>query len=291
MIVSNTEVSTHNLCERQHWYRFNQSLEPRHFSVNSPIGLGIIGHAALERYYLVFLEGGSVDDAKQVAMDYLKAEALRLSDDFLQLMKLTHLVQLIDAYAEYYRVEPFKVLAVEKVYQTHVAGNINYGLKLDLLVEWLTGVERGSIVIVDHKFVYNFKSRAELEMDCQLPKYTKTLRDNGYDISHSVFNQIRYREMKAPEPTDLFKRSRMDSTKYEIGKMWEEQYQTALRIANPSSDYPIRTQHLLTCRGCFFQSLCKADLQGLDTVNMRIADYKPSEYGYVDMIDTGAHFS
>lgn len=298
MIVSNTEVSTFNLCEYQHDIRFNRSLEPRYLSVNTPLGMGILGHEAFEAYYLEMLEGSPVETSLKAARAVLEAKISWIQEnepeEFQQLIKIAHLIELFEAYAEFYRQEPFRVLAVEKVYQTNIAPGIEYGLKLDLLVEWLKGIDAGELVIIDHKFVYNFKSRAELEMDCQLPKYTKTLRDNGLHVSHSIFNQVRYRELKAPGPTDVFLRMRMDSSPRKIKNIWAEQRETAEKIKErregTSDENPVRTLHILACRYCLFQGLCETELDGRDSTSMQITDFKDSTYGYVDMTQAGDIF-
>lgn len=296
--MSNTEVGTFNICEYQHGIRFNESLEPRFLSVNTPLGTGILGHAALEAYYMEMMEGSPIETSLKAARAVLEAKIAWIQEnepeEFQQLIKIAHLIELIEAYTEYYRVEPFKVLAVEKTYSTGIAKDLNYGLKLDLLVEWQTGINRGAPVIIDHKFVYNFKSRSELEMDCQLPKYTYVLRGEGIPVSHSYFNQVRYRQLKAPKPTDIFLRMAMESTPTEIKQIWAEQKETALKIQarrnGEDTSLPVRTLHILACRYCLFEGLCKTRLMGNDTKAMEIVDFKPSEYGYVDMTQAGDMF-
>jgi hypothetical protein len=293
MITSNTEVTTYNLCEQQHHYRFVENIEPRYISVNTPLGIGILGHDAFKLYYLEMMNGSTIDVCLKAARSVLEAKINWIlenqPEDMVAISRIANLIKVFQAYAFHYVREPFKVIAVEKEYQTSINSAINYGIRLDLLVQWLKGEYAGEYVNIDHKFVYNFKKRPELEMDCQLPKYQKTLRDNGIRISHSYFNQVRYREMKDPKPSDLFRREKMESTPIEIKKIWSEQEETALRIYE-KRDKPVRTMHLLTCRGCMFQGLCKAELLGLDTTKMRIADFQQSTYGYMDMTSVGEWF-
>lgn len=297
IVVSNTQISTKNLCERQHHYRFVQNgtgIEPSYLAVNTPLGTGLLGHSALEAYYTVIKDGGSAKDALVAAKEILTFEVIRLITDepeqFEQLARVNHLLQLLEAYAEHYRNEPFKVLEVEKVFSTSITPDISYGMKTDILVEYTRGDLRGELAVWDHKFVFNFKSEAELNLDVQLPKYIKVLQDNGYPVRRGVFNQLRYREMKDPTFEQLFKRSKLpDPKQIEIDTIWDEQKDTAEEIA-AGIPKPRRTQHMLTCKYCPFTGICKTELMGNDISTTIKAEFRPTTYGYTDFVLAGDVF-
>lgn len=291
MIISNTRVTTRNLCKRMDYYRFILNIEPRVFP--HYIDTGLLGHSALEIYYSFMRDGSPVDECKKAALNFLREQA-KLSikeapEDFERIQRINYLVWLIDGYAEFYRVEPFKVLEVEKVYTASITTDINYGMKLDTLVEFTSGKYRGDLVVMDHKFVYNFKSIVEIQMDAQLPKYIKTLQDNGYTVTKGLFNQLRRREMKNPQPEDLFRRSWLKTNKAESEQIWREQTNTAIKIYSDSrisidtiKDDAVRTLSLIVCRSCMFADLCKAELNGDNVTNLLTSNYKQSTYGYTE---------
>jgi hypothetical protein len=294
MIISNTQVSMKNLCDKAHHFRFvrdSHGYEPKKFPI--PIYRGILGHSALEQYYLQLKDGKPVEECRDAALSVLDNEIRIISTETPEEFELIKIViqlrQLIEAYAEVYRKEPFRVLEVEQEYQTSVGlrEDIKYGLKLDLLVEMTSGQYRGDLVVVDHKFVYNFKTTLDIEMDAQLPKYIYTLRQNGYTVTKGMFNQVRTRGLKNPGPEDLYRREWLKSSKAEVSQIWDEQSITAARIADDInwSRTSIRTLSLLVCRSCMFQGPCKAELNGDDVTQMLEANYQKSSYGYSDLSD------
>lgn len=288
MIISNSEVASKNLCDKQHDFRFNKLLQPR--TVSGPLGLGILGHEAFEAYYNEMMQGSPVDLCKKAAHSVLHAEIVRTStetpEDYERLQDIAYLVKLFDGYAEVYRQEPFRILAVEKEYQTPISDDIYYGLKLDLLVEFISGKYRGDFVVVDHKFVYNFKTQLDIDMDAQIPKYIKVLRDHDIIVTKGLFNQVRYRRMKAPQPSDIYQRSWLKANKEETEQIWKEQLIVAKQIVRAREDpsyVPIRTLSLLVCRSCSFQAPCKAELNGDNIDKMLAANYIKSTYGYKEL--------
>jgi hypothetical protein len=279
MIISNAQISTHNMCEKAHDLRYNRNKEPKKLA--PALYRGVIGHSALESYYTVLKNGGTVDEALAAALAVLDGEIARIAvetpEEFITIQDIFKLRTLIEAYSYMYRVEPFKVLEVEKAYTTPVDQGIEYILRLDLLVEMTAGEYRGDFVVVDHKFVFNFKSARDIQMDAQLPKYIKTLRENGILVTKGLFNQLRTRELKAPKPTDLFRRDWLKSNTKETEQIWTEQAYTAHQIRrdreNPAY-LPRRNLNYMVCRYCAFQGPCKAELDGSDITQLLEANYK-----------------
>lgn len=285
-VVSNTEVTTKAVCDRQHFYRFTLGIEPLPGNLSPALYRGIIGHEALEVYYTHLMNGQSVEQARLAALEYLEQVTMKVvmetPEDTDRIILLSELSLLIDSYSRYYGAEPFEVIAVEMVYQAPIGENLFYGMKLDVLIKYTSGQFRGDYCIFDHKFVYNFKDAPELEMDGQMPKYQKTLRENGIIVSKAVFNQLRYRKMKDPSPNDLFRRTpaRLNPTK--TAAIWDEQKEIAQKIVDDEAAQkrPIRTLSLLVCRNCHFYELCNADMMGQNTEQMINANYQKSTYGY-----------
>jgi CRISPR/Cas system-associated exonuclease Cas4 (RecB family) len=289
VVVSNTQVTAKNLCDRAHKYRFIDDIEPK--QLPPALYRGLLGHSALEQYYLLLKDGKSVDECQKAALAVIDAELMRLAKyspyEFQQIDLVMKLRKLINDYAFVYKEEKFKVLEVEKEYRTPVDDDIDYALRIDILVEMTAGEFRGDFVVVDHKFVYNFKTPLDIAMDAQLPKYIYTLRKNGIIVTKGMFNQIRTREIKDPGLSDLYKRSWVKSKPAETARIWKEQKDTAHRIQRDKDNGtdPVRTLSLLVCRQCLFQKVCKAELDGDDVTQMIKANYQKSTYGYTDLSD------
>lgn len=281
MIISNAQISTKLLCDKAHDYRYRLNKEPK---VLAPaLYRGVLGHSALETYYRNIKDGKTVDESRGAALSVLDKEISRIAsetpEEFERVQLVLKLRKLIEAYAEVYRIEPFKVLEVEQDYRTPVDLDVEYVLRLDLLVEMTKGEYRGDLVVTDHKFVYNFKSALDIQMDAQLPKYIKTLRENGYFVTKGMFNQVRTRDLKNPKIEDLFRRDIFKSNKDEIEQIWTEQKIVANQISNNAKNpgyVPVRTMSLQVCRFCAFQGPCKAELNGDDVTQLLEANYQES---------------
>jgi hypothetical protein len=279
MIISNAQITTKNLCDKAHFFRYTLNKEPKKLA--PVLYRGVLGHSALEAYYREMQDGSSVEVCRSAALAVLDKEIARIAqespEEFEQVKTVIALRKLIEAYAEVYRKETFKVLEVEHDYSVPVNDDINYVLRLDLLVEMTSGEFRGDLVVVDHKFVYNFKTALDIQMDAQLPKYIKALRASGHVVSKGMFNQIRTRNLKNPQPEDLYRRDWLKSSKAEIEQIWIEQKQVALQIAADNSNpqhTPVRTMNYLVCRFCAFQGPCKAELNGDNVTQFLEANYK-----------------
>lgn len=287
----------YNTCKRQHYYRFGLGIEPTFWNLGMALQRGIIGHEALDAYYTLMKQGYSVDDCKEAAFDVLKqwtAKIVTEAPEQLDLFKMiAHLTELIEVYAEVYRVEPFKVLETEGFFKTSLNNEHHYGMRLDLLVEFTSGKYRGDFAVMDHKFLYNFKSDKELKMDGQLPKYVKTVRDNGYTITKGIFNQIRWRSLKAATTEDIFKREILTSTVVETDRIWKEQTRASNEIAEYKAmpvkefaDKAVRNlSPFITCKYCYFSDICKTELEGRDITPAISANFQPNTYGYLDMAE------
>jgi len=276
--VSNTRTTAHNTCTRQEHYMYNMKITPRESGIARY--RGVMGHEALAEYYRKMQAGYPLEECLKAAINVLKVETMRIAEDSAEdpekVLVLMQIKKLLQGYANYWSVEPFKVIAIEETMTAPINDDVEYLMILDLLVEMTSGPYKGSLVVIDHKFVYNFKSKVELELDGQLPKYIKTCRENGYFVTRGLFNQIRYREQKDQSPEKYFSRQDLQSTKTEWETIWSEQSETAIEIA--AGDRPIRRSlNPYVCKGCDFAQLCKAELRGDDITMLVNTQYKPRE--------------
>lgn len=292
--ISNTQVGMFNTCQYSEYLRFGVGIEPQQHMLSPALKRGLLGHEAFQVFYQLKKDGHSNEECLEAALDVIKGDLVSL--DPISMMKFADIYEkLITLFKNYFRaypVDPFEVLEIEKVYRTKITDDISYGLRLDILGRYTKGEHYGSLVLIDHKFVYNFKTQAELDMDAQLLKYGKTLRDNGLKVYKGLFNQLRYRALKNPEPHAIYRRDPVRATQIETDRVWDEQKQVAEKIAERRA-LPLSEQKRLAirnlsphiCRGCYFQTICKLDLQGRDTTNAVIANYQKNTYGYTELVD------
>lgn len=276
--VSNTRTTAHNTCTRQEYYMYDMKITPREIGIARY--RGIMGHEAMAEYYRAMMNGLPLEECLKAAINVLKKETMRIAEDSAEdpekVIVLMQIKKLLQGYMNHWRIEPFKVLAVEETMTAPINDDVEYLMILDLLVEMTSGPNKGSLAVIDHKWVYNFKSKVELELDAQLPKYIKTCRENGYFVTRGIFNQIRYREQKDQSPDKYYSRQELKSTKTEWETIWAEQTETAIEIV--SGDRPIRRSlNPYLCKGCDFAQLCKAELRGEDITMLVNTQYKPRE--------------
>lgn len=293
MIVSNTEISMYNTCERSHFYRFVMNIEPQPKNLSIPLKRGILGHAALDRYYSAIKDGTTAEEAaeyaKKVVLDGMSKALVEEGTD-LDVIIYKQLIKLFEGYHKVYKHEPFEVIELETVHTVPIAPGIEYGLRLDMLVRMVEGALAGQLVLIDNKFVYNFKTKAELDMDCQLPKYARTLRENGLPAYKKMFNELRHRQLKEPAPTDVYRRMYTETTDVESDRIWREQRATAIQIVKKREDpekyraEAVRNLSPYICRGCPFQRICKLELQGKSLKNEIIMNFQPNTYGYNNLM-------
>jgi hypothetical protein len=295
VIVSNTEVMMKGSCGKQHYYRFGLDIEPRFNSLGPAIARGLIGHAVLDSYYVALQAGVPHHDAVNEAWDTLNEKlawvVVNWPEDTDLIKLISKLKTLLNGYFNLYRNDTFKVHAVEKFFRTPITPDAEYGMRLDLLMEMTSGEYRGDFFVVDHKFVYNFKTPKELTMDGQLSKYVKTVRANGYIVTKGMFNQLRYRELKEPKLDDIYKRTIVRASKVKTDNIWKEQEKSTIEISKLKklplaewSEAATRNLSPFVCKYCHFQTLCNLELEEQDISTELKTNFQPNTYGYTDAI-------
>lgn len=280
MLISNSRTNTFLTCQRKEYYAFRERLQPLHKNYGKALTRGIIGHAALEAYYHMKQAGYDKEHCTAVAIEQVNIaidDIPEFTKEFLQLQDV------LLAYIDLYWDEEWEILEVEQKHQSFFDNStveIKYDMRLDLLVK--IGKD---IVLVDHKFVYNFFNDKELKMNSQTRKYIKCLRDSGIPVKKAILNQIRYRELKNPNSEKCFRRTPVISSNTEIDNVATEHNKVATEIYKlhqlPIEEHKSRTTMHIdknTCTYCAFQPLCKDFLQGIDSTGTKAVLYQDNEY-------------
>lgn len=285
MIISNSEVDIFNTCERKWWYGFAQGIRSKYAS--EALSYGVLGHRALESYYKALKEGESWADARAAGMAEVSqymGNGLTTGDYKDDVDIATVVGQRFMLYTEKYRNDGWRILEVEKTFKTSsLAEGIEYAMTCDLLVEETKGPFTGEVIPVDHKWCYNFWLDIEIELHPQLPKYIKTLRDNGYPVKRGMLNEIRYRA----NAKKLFERAPVNPNEEAIRQIQEEEARAAKLIeyytrqgVAASGTLVRRKMQRTVCRNCPYNLVCKMELYGEDPTRVMVSNFEPNTYGY-----------
>lgn len=200
--VSHSEVDSYLLCRRKHYYGYTLSL--RRVRESMSLAMGSLGHKLLETFYAHILEHTDLKDqanaevwdaAVEAATEVFRQE---VKDGFEQPDNRADLLELFLRYVEHEALirEGWTILAVEKKF------NLEYDpdnqLRYPFVVDLIARDPKGKIVVIDHKFVYDFYSYEDSQMQPQIPKYIGALRGLGFKVDYGAYNMLRTRKVSGP---------------------------------------------------------------------------------------------
>jgi hypothetical protein len=255
----------------------------------------------LEAYFLNFLhlmpgeKTPEVWEAAEKAAWRVYGNYLKDAVDF-QDEVLLELRPLMKRYFEYSRNYPGKsaynsstrdwiILQVEQYYDLDFTDEFKYVARLDLVARI-----DGRVVIIDHKFIYNFWSQDKLDLNPQLPKYVGVMRNNGIRVDEVMVNQIRYRPKKKPPfytDEEMFRNSFYVPTPEEINNHFREQIiisRDVVEWRNKPLDerarLATRVLNDMVCQSCPVKSLCIMGLKGINFANEIKINFRENTYNY-----------
>lgn len=294
-LISNSEVDARLTCERKHLFSFIFERESKHKSRS--LNIGIVGHEVLAIYYKALQAGLSRADAEQEAMKYLTklfmAEEYPPDD-----LATVHI--LISRYiAQDTLAGNVRILEVETDFYLPINNDYWYAMRLDLLVEALVGSMRGKVLLVDHKFTYDFYSTDDLKLNPQMPKYVVAVRNAGYPVHEAYINQLRTRFPSHLIPKkgneDLFSRMPVGITRERVKSALSHQMKMSERIIE-FRKMPLELQieesvpvlNKMICRNCPFKNACEMVEDGMSVERALGPEYKKRTYGYSKAIEDGS---
>lgn len=275
--ISNSGVSTWLVCQKQYYYRYDLGLEAN--TRSEALDRGVLGHEVLAVYYKAIQRGISHDDAVKNAEAFLGQFMAGGSSFDLGIVLDVHRV--LSGYWPIAAKDNWRILQVEEEFNVFLTPEFDFTMRLDLLVHDL---DDGKIKIVDHKFVYNFKTEEEVSLDPQLPKYIGALRANNVKVDEAVFNQLRYRKIKDPA-ANLYARKSFVPSNSKVVNIIRDQITASQEIVKWKA-LPLETRakhskrilNLMVCRGCSMKLLCAAELDGAPIDYLVATEYKKKEH-------------
>lgn len=297
--VSNSMVVTFQTCKQRYHLCYDLNLEPK--LPGTALYRGTVGHAMLEAYFLNFLhlmpgeKTEEIWDRAEKAAWRVYGNYLKISEDFQDevLLDLRPIMQRYFKYARGYEgktafnsnTRDWIILQVEKYYDLDLTDDFKYVARLDLVARI-----NGRVVIVDHKFIYNFWTQDKLDLNPQLPKYVGIMRNNGIRVDEVMVNQIRYRPKKRPPyytDEEMFKYAFYTPTVGEVNNHLREQIKISRDVVTwreqPMEERALNATRLLNdmvCQSCPVKSLCIMGLKGVNISAEMAAHYQPNTYDY-----------
>lgn len=279
-VVSNSEAGTWLLCKRKYYYQYDLALE----SLNPPkyFFRGKLVHLAHEYYYKARMGGKSHDEAveegKQAFVAAIEADRNGENMNDIAILR-TMMLRYWDEVARY---DDWDILAVEQNYNLPLTDEFSFGFTPDVIARI-----DGLITVVDHKNVYDFWKRRELDLDPQSRKYQAALIAMGKTVDRVMHNQTRWRltKTRTQATEELFRRDYAIPNPDERRNMIAEQIKVTMEIvkhrAKPLVEREREATRLLQkpiCEKCPFAELCYTELRGGNIETMMEVDYTENSY-------------
>lgn len=294
IITSNSEVDAFGSCERKHLFGFVYNRESKYPS--RPLALGLAGHEILATYYKSVKANKGKLQAERDALAHLSKFYI---EHTYEPEVLNMLAMLFSRYVKQDTIPTTcEVLAVEEDFYMPTSPLYWYGMRLDLLVKVLVGEHKGHIMLVDHKFTYDFWSDDDLALNPQLPKYVPAVRLSGFPVHDAYINQIRWRfatsKIDSKSNEDLFRMSPIGITQAQIRSAVMQQVILSERIVHRNSEpedeqfinaVPIRNK--LICKSCPYRRPCIMMNNEEDISGLLLTSYRRRTYGYLKAQEDG----
>lgn len=261
-LISYSEADSFTQCQQKHHYAHVDKLT----TASSSVGLsrGTAGHLFFETFFKGLLAGKSEIDAKTAAMN-----AVMSLPGALDILALC--IEWVD---KIWPTLGWKIVAVEIEVRLAISETLVYPCKVDLVVEI-----DGELVLVDHKFLYDFYTQSLIDIFPQMPRYMVNLKANGLDVKYAIYNMIRTRKVNSID--DRYQRLQTRPNKARLSQAINEQIRIMKQIEQGVA-IPTHTANKMNCGNCQFHELCAAELRGEDTTLMRKHFFVENTYGYED---------
>lgn len=289
--VSHSEVDSYLLCRRKHYYGYGLSLQ--RVTESAALATGVAGHKILEIFYKYVLDHGTTAEEQQAVFDGALKAAIDAYDEIVKdgyqdadrratLHDMLFNVDYGYFYNEFFVNKGWRVLGVEAEFnlQYDDENQATYPFVVDLIVQ----DPEGAYVVIDHKFVYDFYTPEQTDLQPQIPKYIGALRALGHEVSYGAYNMLRTRKLKEPtaESNNFLMLLKPNSDRIvntfmeQLGVAAEIQALKDLEIEEQNKR-AYRTANKMVCQSCSFRDICSIELMGGNVELIKKTDYKIRE--------------
>jgi CRISPR/Cas system-associated exonuclease Cas4 (RecB family) len=297
--VSHSEVDSYLLCRRKHYYGYGLSLE--RIATSHSLATGTAGHRVLERFYSHLLEIGSSAEEQLEGWD---SALIAAREEYEEIVKekyedANNRAELHETLFneewgyfanEYMTKNGWRVLAVEQEF--NLLYNEQTESRYPFVVDMIMEDKDGKIVVIDHKFVYDFYTPEQTDLQPQIPKYIGALRAMNYPVSYGAYNMVRTRKLKTPTADSMQYFMILKPNKDRVLNTFMEQLGVAAEIQalkelpiEDQSKRAYRTANKMVCQSCSFRDICSTELMGGNTELMLKTEYKLRERRVIGVPD------
>ncbi len=289
--VSHSEVDSYLLCRRKHYYGYGLSLE--RIATSQSLATGTAGHRILEGFYRYIMDNGPEAAVQAEAFDQGVVLAEHLYQEIVDegYEEANNRATLHDTLFhpewgyfanEFMITNGWRVLAVEKEFS--LVYDEDKGSSYPFVVDMIVEDKNGDVAVIDHKFVYDFYTPAQTDLQPQIPKYIGALRAMNYPVAYGAYNMLRTRKLKTPEAASMQYFMMLKPNPDRVLNTFLEQLGVAAEIQGlkelpieEQSKRAYRTANKMVCQSCSFRDICSTELMGGNTELMLKTEYKIRE--------------
>jgi hypothetical protein len=282
--ISNSEVSTFNICRAKYWYEYVENLAPKTYG--RALAIGIVGHDAMRVYIEARIAGHLHESAIHKQQEFL---AGLMGNPLYSVEYVLKASEILNKFHTYRKGMPeWEFLGTEELVEVDITEDYSMPLRYDLYVR-----ERATdkFMLVDYKFVYDFWKPWKHDLNPQFPKYIAALRRKGMRIDGAYLIEMRTRDISSQNFADLFKQTSYFPSLAKMKNNLRQHINVSEQITEfrqRLSDTPDQVQNIavptlnsLVCQWCAFQAPCAAQLDGSDITYQLQTDFvKNTSYGY-----------
>lgn len=273
--VSYSESSSYLLCRRKHYYGYTRSLKK--IVESSSLMLGGAGHSVLEAFYREIMAGGDTRREQLAHFDIALSKAEKAYGEVVRLgfrddPKKATLHDILFKF--YFPNEPmvrkgYLIQAVEKEFILKLEDS---ELETPFVVDIIAVDPNGKTLVVDHKFVYDFYTYEQCQLQPQIPLYVGALRGMGFKIDGGAYNQLRNRKIKAPSIEQRVQWLPFPVSPVRVQQTFIDQIAVAeeiqsIKLLTPEQQdrRAFRVSNNMVCKSCSFKDICTTELNGGNT--------------------------
>ncbi len=276
-IVSYSELVKFQTCERQHWYRFGEDLQPN--SETDAVDTGKKGHKLLQDFYELMRMGKTKEEALvQVKAKAGKEMSQSESPDFNKVIAWTLIENYINETnftADVSLIENRFLFPAALITDDPFFDKVSIGFTPDVVFQR----KGGFLDIEDAKFVQRAWGYKKINRFPQAKLYQIFMKAMKYNVSRTT---IRFFNVKTGE---------LSFKNYVLGKTEAENLtRDFLRGIVPLVEkkrgpretfaQAPRTMNMNACQYCSYEFICGLEAEGKDATKSMKADFKKSTYDY-----------
>jgi len=289
--VSHSEVDSYLLCRRKHYYGYGLSLE--RLSTSQALATGTAGHRILEVFYQTLLDLAPDAEGQAERFDFAVERAKEeyknvVSEGYTEAANRAPLEDTLfnEDYGyfanEFFVRNGWKILAVEQEFS--LVYDEETDSRYPFVVDMIVSDPQGNFVVVDHKFVYDFYTPGQTDLQPQIPKYIGALRALNYEIAYGAYNMLRTRKIKVPTVEQTSYMMLLKPNTERVLNTFMEQLGVAAEIQalkelelDDQNKRAYRTANKMVCQSCSFKDICSTELVGGNVELMKKTEYKIRE--------------